>query len=299
MEYNSRFNNLKVEELYLSFKPYLISIAYRMLGSLTDAEDIVQDTFIKLQGSDIPQINNVKSYLSKMVTNRCINEIKSVRKKREAYLGTWLPEPIVHGQLVDPSEKMIQDDSLSYALIILMEKLSAMERAVYVLRKAFQFEHPEISSMLNITEVNCRKIFSRAKKKIKDLSEKSRIPYQVQEDHTDRFISALSKGNIQEITDILADNVTFLADGGGKVVTAINEIVSKERVLTLLHAIATKFFTGKTAHVVNVNNQKGIIIVKDGKPIGVFSFVWNPNTHKIHQLFYVVNPAKLQKINIS
>jgi len=299
VEYNSRFNNLKVEELYLSFKPYLISIAYRMLGSLTDAEDIVQDTFIKLQGSDIPQINNVKSYLSKMVTNRCINEIKLVRKKREAYLGTWLPEPIVHGQLVDPSEKMIQDDSLSYALIILMEKLSAMERAVYVLKKAFQFEHPEISSMLNITEVNCRKIFSRAKKKIKDLSVESRIPYQVQEDHTDRFISALSKGNIEEITDILADNVTFLADGGGKVVTAINEIVSKERVLPLLHAIATKFFTEKTAHVVNVNNQKGILIVKDGKPIGVFSFVWNPNTHKIDQLFYVVNPDKLQKINIS
>ncbi|PPA82061.1 hypothetical protein C4A75_20000 [Brevibacillus laterosporus] len=199
MEYNSRFNNLKVEELYLSFKPYLISIAYRMLGSLTDAEDIVQDTFIKLQGSDIPQINNVKSYLSKMVTNRCINEIKSVRKKREAYLGTWLPEPIVHGQLVDPSEKMIQDDSLSYALIILMEKLSAMERAVYVLRKAFQFEHPEISSMLNITEVNCRKIFSRAKKKIKDLSVESRIPYQVQEDHTDRFSPLYQKGTFKKL----------------------------------------------------------------------------------------------------
>ncbi|BAU28381.1 RNA polymerase sigma-70 factor (ECF subfamily) [Aneurinibacillus soli] len=287
-----------MEELYLSFKPYLISIAYRMLGSLTDAEDIVHDTFIKLQGSDTPHINNVKSYLSKMVTNRCINEIKSVRKKRESYLGTWLPEPIVQGPLVDPSEKVIQDDSLSYALIILMEELSAMERAVYVLKEAFQLEHPETASMLNITEVNCRKIFSRAKKKIKDLSGENMTSYQIQEEHTARFISALSNGSIQEITDILADDVTFVADGGGKVVTAINEIVSKERVLALLHAIATKFFAGKTAHVVSVNNQKGILIVKDGKPIGVFSFVWNPNTHKIHQLFYVVNPDKLRQINI-
>ncbi|WP_217992969.1 hypothetical protein [Brevibacillus laterosporus] len=109
----------------------------------------------------------------------------------------------------------------------------------------------------------------------------------------------MSKGNIQEITDMLAENVTLLADGGGKVVTAINEIVSKDRVVTLLHAIATKFFVGKTAQVVHVNNQKGILIVKDDKPIGVFSFVWHPTTHKIRQLFYVVNPDKFQKIDLS
>ncbi|WPS85795.1 sigma factor [Brevibacillus halotolerans] len=188
MEYHSHLHNGMVEEFYLSFKPYLLSIAYRMLGSLTDAEDIVQDTFLQLQRTDISYITNAKSYLSKMVTNRCINEMKSARKKREAYQGAWLPEPIIHGQILDPSEKVIQDDSLSYALLRLMEELSAMERAVYVLR---------------------------------------------------------------------------------------------------------------TAHVVHVNNQKGILIVKDDKPIGVFSFVWHPSTHKIRQLFYVVNPDKLQKIDLS
>lgn len=101
------------------------------------------------------------------------------------------------------------------------------------------------------------------------------------------------------MADILAENVTLLADGGDKVVTAINEIVSKDRVVTLLHAIATKFFAGKTAHLVHVNNQKGILIVKDDKPIGVFSFVRHPTTHKIHQLFYAVNPDKLQKIDLT
>ncbi|MFD2169879.1 RNA polymerase sigma factor SigJ [Tumebacillus lipolyticus] len=299
MDHDRSFHDVSVEELYLSLRTYLVSIAYRMLGSLIDAEDVVHDTFMKLQASDISHLNHAKSYLTKMVTNRCIDEIRSVKKKRETYLGTWLPEPLVQGHVVvDPSEKVILDDSLRYALLLLMEELSPRERAVYVLKEAFQFEHTEIASLLHVTEANCRKIFSRAKKKMNALADDYLIPDQLQKEHTARFITALSTGNIQEMTDLLADDVTLVADGGGNVMTAINEIVSKERVATILHAIATKFFAGKTAYAVRVNNQMGILVVKDGEPFGVWSIVWHPTTHQINRLFYVVNPEKLQHVNL-
>ncbi|MFD0768914.1 sigma-70 family RNA polymerase sigma factor [Bacillus sp. CGMCC 1.60114] len=293
-------NSLDVNELYKLYRFYFISIAYKMLGSISDAEDILHDTFIKLQMKEVQltDSNNIKSYVSRMIVNRCINELKSSRKKRETYVGTWLPEPIVQDVQWDPSEKIIQDDQLYYTFVVLMEKLSATERSVYVLKEALNLKHNEIADLLNITEINCRKVFSRAKKKMNVSFDEEYTPYEIQQDQITRFISALSRGNVQEISEILTSDVTLIADGGGNVATAINQIISKKRVLSLLSAIATKFFTGKKAQAVTVNNQPGILILKDEEVVGVFSFAWKQNTNQIEQLFYVVNPDKLKHITI-
>ncbi|MGF9966460.1 sigma-70 family RNA polymerase sigma factor [Bacillus rhizoplanae] len=294
-------NSLDVNELYILYKPYFISIVYKMLGSISDAEDIVHDTFIKLQMKEVhlTDINNIKSYVSRMIVNRCINDLQSSRKKRETYVGTWLPEPIVQDVQWDPSEKIIQDDQLSYTFVVLMEKLSATERAVYVLKEALDLKHNEIADLLNITEINCRKVFSRAKKKMNvSFDEEEYTPYEIQQDQITRFISALSRGNVQEISETLTSDVTLIADGGGNVATAINQIISKKRVLSLLSAIATKFFTGKKAQAVTVNNQPGVLILKDEEVVGVFSFAWKQNSNQIEQIFYVVNPDKLKHIII-
>ncbi|MEH6892563.1 sigma-70 family RNA polymerase sigma factor [Bacillus sp. JJ864] len=275
-------------------------MAYKMLGSISDAEDIVQDTFLKLQISKVhlTDINNIKSYVSRMVVNRCINELQSSRKKRETYVGTWLPEPIVQDMKWDPAEKIIQDDQLYYTFVVLMEKLSATERAVYVLKEALDLKHSEIADLLNITEMNCRKVFSRAKKKMNVSFDENSTSYEIQQEQINKFISALSRGNVQEISAILTSDVTLIADGGGNVATAINQIISKERVLSLLSAIATKFFTGKKAQAVIVNNEPGVLIVKNEEVVGVFSFAWKQNTNQIEQIFYVVNPDKLKHIPI-
>ncbi|HDX9579967.1 TPA: sigma-70 family RNA polymerase sigma factor [Bacillus pseudomycoides] len=293
-------NHLDINELYVTYKAYFIAIAYKMLGSISDAEDIVQDTFLKLQMSEVhlTDINNIKSYVSRMVVNRCINELQSSRKKRETYVGTWLPEPIVQDTKWDPSEKIIQDDQLYYTFVVLMEKLSATERAVYVLKESLDLKHSEIADLLNITEMNCRKVFSRAKKKMNVSVDENSTSYEIQQEQIHKFISALSRGNVQEISEILTSDVTLIADGGGNVVTAINQIISKKRVLSLLSAIATKFFTGKTAWAVIVNNEPGILIVKGEEVVGVFSFAWKQNTNQIEQIFYVVNPDKLGHIII-
>jgi len=293
-------NVLDLNDLYKSYKPYFISIAYQMLGSIVDAEDIIQDIFIKLQvkGTSTLEINHMKSYVSKMVINACINELKSSRKKRETYTGTWLPEPIVQGSHIEPSEKIIQNEQLSYAFVVLMEKLSTTEREVYVLREALGLKHSEIAGMLHMAEANCRKMYSRAKKKMAMLSVCNYTSYETQKEQVATFISALSKGNIQQISEILTSDVTLVADGGGKVVTAINKISSRERVLSLLHAISTKFFIGKKALPVRVNNQPGILISKDETPVGVFCFAWSQNARQIEQIFYIVNPDKLTNVSV-
>ncbi|WCN36559.1 RNA polymerase sigma factor SigJ [Aneurinibacillus uraniidurans] len=291
-------HDLELNELYTSYKSYLISIAYQMLGSLVDAEDIVHDTFVRLQinGNSQVDITSIKSYISKMVINRCINEVKSSRKKRETYVGTWLPEPIVHGSQIEPSEQVVQNEQLYYAFVVLMERLSTAERVVYVLREALHLKHSEIADMLHITEPNCRKMFGRAKKKMTVLPNETDMSYQTQQSQVTTFISALSRGDIQGISDILTSDVILVADGGGKVVTAINQIASRKRVLVLLHAIATKFFSGKKALAVRVNNQPGILVTKNDEAIGIFSFAWNQNTNKIERIFYIVNPDKLKHI---
>jgi len=291
---------LDLDELYKSYKSYFISIAYQMLGSLVDAEDIIQDIFIKLQiiETNRANINNIKSYVSKMVINACINELKSSRKKRETYIGTWLPEPIVQGTQIEPSEKIIQNEQLTYAFIVLMEKLSTSEREVYVLREALGLKHSEIADLLQMTEMNCRKVYSRAKKKMAVLSDRKQMSYEAHQEQVTTFISALSKGNIEQISAILTQDVTLVADGGGKVVTAINKISSRKHVLALLNAIVTKFFSGKTALAIRVNNQPGILVTKDGVPVGIFSFAWTQYESKIDQIFYIVNPDKLRNIPV-
>jgi RNA polymerase sigma-70 factor (TIGR02957 family) len=289
-----------LEDLYKSYKPHLFSIAYRMLGSRSDAEDMVQDLFISIHGFLNDNINNIKSYLSKMIINRCLNELKSARKQRITYVGNWLPEPFV--QLIDsPLESVERHDAISYAFLILMEKLTPLERAVFILREVFAYEHSEIGEMFNKTEVNCRKIYSRVKKKVNVSSEENEVlsmPPIEEKEMVSRFISALTNGNIQSLVDLLTEDVILVADGGGKVSAAINPIYSKERVLVILNALSSNRFPESKAQLAEVNGQQGILLTKEGIPTGVICFEWGSQTMIIQRIFIIVNPDKLQQIGL-
>ncbi|MFD2614880.1 RNA polymerase sigma-70 factor [Paenibacillus gansuensis] len=289
-----------IEELYKTYKPTLFAIAYRMLGSKTDAEDMVQDLFMNMHGVVNDNIQNYKSYLSKMMVNRCVNELTSARKKRITYVGNWLPEPDVQPIGQCPLECVERQDTVSYAFLILMEKLTPLERAVFILREVFAYEHREIAEMFNKTEVNCRKIYSRVKKKVDASNIKDEIlssHLHEEKEMVSRFIAALSNGNVQSLVNLLTEDITFIADGGGKVSAAINLISSKERVLTILNALSSKQLPGSELHLVEVNQQPGIMITNDGYCTGVICFDWDVNTMAIQRVYLVVNPDKLQHVN--
>ncbi|URN93600.1 MAG: sigma-70 family RNA polymerase sigma factor [Candidatus Pristimantibacillus lignocellulolyticus] len=288
-----------IEDLYKTYKPHLFSIAHNMLGSSSDAEDMVQDLFISMYGYQIDNINNIKSYLNKMIINRCLNELKSARKKRISYVGNWLPEPTVQFEEHSPLDS-VERHTISYAVLILMDKLTPLERAVFILKEVFAYEHREIGEMVNKTEVNCRKIYSRVKKKLdasnnKDETLSSHL--HVEKEMVIRFVTALSNGNIQSLVNMLTEDVIFIADGGGKVSAAINAVYNKERVLTILNAFSSSQFPASKAQIVEVNCQPGILITKDGISTGIISFDWEIQTMTIQRVYLIVNPDKLQHLN--
>ncbi|MDM5247940.1 sigma-70 family RNA polymerase sigma factor [Lysinibacillus sp. G4S2] len=288
-------NDLNIEDLYKEYKNYCLSIAYYLLGSMTDAEDIVQDTFLKIKEHEKIEkdITNLKAYINKMIVNRCMNELKSSRKKKESYIGTWLPEPILQEFNSEPLEKLIQADQLSYSYMVLMENLSPRERIAYVLSNALGLKHSEIADILKTTTVNSRKILSRAQIKMGRKSGKD-LAVNLQKNYIEQFILALSNGDIQGVTHLLSNDVLFAADGGGNVRTAINIIEGKERVSALISGISKKFFFGKSATTALINNQYGIVVTEGQKITGVFCFDWNSSTRTIKKIFYVVAPNKLK-----
>ncbi|GIN85194.1 RNA polymerase sigma factor SigJ [Heyndrickxia sporothermodurans] len=288
---------MNLETLYKTYQPFLFSIAYQMLGSVTDAEDIVHDLFLKFN-LDTNQIKDLKAYLAKMTTNRCLNFLKSARKRREIYTGPWLPEPQVHRE-DQPFEKVIADESVSYAFLVLLDLLSPIERAVFIFKEVFAYEYKEIAGMLDKTEVNCRKIYSRAKQKLKD-----NLPiHPVTNEHVDlltkTFIKATGNGNFEKFINMLTEDVVLVTDGGGKVIAAINPIISKERVSAFLKGITAKgSFIGELLPVI-VNGQKGILQMKEGRPSKVISFDLDSSKKNIERIFIVSNPDKLNRISVS
>ncbi|MDR6879971.1 RNA polymerase sigma-70 factor (ECF subfamily) [Bacillus sp. 3255] len=288
-----------IEELYTTYKSHLFAIAYNMLGSRSDAEDMVQDLFIGIHGSLMDNIQNVKSYLSKMMINRCLNELKSARKKRVSYVGNWLPEPTVHMEEASPLDSIERHDTISYALLVLMDKLTPLERGVFILREVFGYEHGEIAEMVNKSEVNCRKIYSRVKKKVDLSSEKAEIPssqLRMEKELVNRFIAALANGNVQSLVNLLAEDVILIADGGGKVSAAVRPIYTKERVLIILKALSTSRFPESEAQLVQVNETPGILLTKNGWPTGVICLDWDNAKQTIERVYVIVNPDKLQHI---
>jgi RNA polymerase sigma-70 factor (TIGR02957 family) len=286
----------ELDRLYKIYQPFLFSIAYRMLGSVTDAEDIVHDLFLQLK-LDTNQIEDMKAYLAKVTTNRCLNFLKSARKRREIYTGPWLPEPQVL-QPEQPLDKIVKDETVSYAFLVLLDQLSPVERAVFVLREAFAYDYGDIAGMLEKTEVNCRKIYSRAKRKLK-----RDMPVDPENtEHIDllakTFIKASATGNFEEFIDILTEDVVLVTDGGGKVIAALNPIVNKQRVSAFLKGISAKgSFIGELLPVM-VNGQKGILHVKDGHPVKIICFELDSKQKYIRKIFIVSNPDKLHHIPV-
>ncbi|MFC5468941.1 RNA polymerase sigma-70 factor [Cohnella suwonensis] len=301
--------SLFTDEIYQTYKPLLFSLAYRMLGSAADAEDVVHDAFLSLKDASQEAIQNTKAYLCKIATNRCIDRLRSAQSRREIYVGPWLPEPLVESPIGngDPYSSYARNESLSTAYLLLLQQLSSTERAVFLLREALQYEYDEIAGIVGKSPSNCRQIFSRAKRSIGQHSPDgdgdgqwatampgSDDTARKVADLVARFIAALAAGNPGQLMNVLSADVTLLSDGGGKVNAAIRPIEGAERIAKFFEGLSKKQSSSFSFRVATVNGLPGIVTYEGGRTQSVISF--RATADRIDGIYIVVNPDKLTRV---
>lgn len=296
---------MNLDTAYSSYRPWLMSIAYRMLGSVSDAEDLVQDVFVIARNREVDSergsILNLKAFLYKIVINRCLDLLKSSRKKREVYIGPWLPEPLVQQDSCesanDPLQTIILEDTISYAFLILLDRLTPVERAVFILREAFEYDYRLIAETIGKTELGCRQIFSRLKRKIQAEPDELLQDEGQSRELVHRFLHAASTGNMDALILMLTEDITVYTDGGGKVRAAIRPIQTPERVAALIRGLASKVDAQTRVFSARVNGGAGFIISSsDARFNAVISFQMKGGL--IQNIYIVRNPDKLRHLNL-
>lgn len=290
--------NTEIESLYRMYRPYALSIAYRMLGMYTDAEDIVQDLFAELATKDTADVRNMKAYIAKSVTHRCLNLLNSARKQREEYIGEWLPEPISGAASELPELSAEQKDTLSYAYLLMLERLGPVERAVFLLREVFEYGYDQIADMTGKTEANCRKIFSRAKLLLKG-SEMPSSPVAggQRKAVVERFADAFLRYDPQALLRVLAEDAVLFSDGGGAVRTSVRPIFGSERLLRLLSSPkAYRDLRSSEVVVADINGETNLLFTRDGEIMAAWCFRLTASGERLQQLYLIKNPAKLRSM---
>lgn len=282
-------------EIFNQHRSLLFSLAYRMLGTITDAEDIVQETYLRWIKISLEKVVSPKSYLSSITTRLCIDYLRSARVKREQYTGSWLPEPLITQQS-ESSDLVELADSLSMAFLVMLEYLSPTERAVFLLHEVFDYNYTEIAGIVDKNSVNCRQILNRARKHLKK-SEPNKITIEQQKNIVDKFLQAWIIGDLQSLLALMTSDITWSSDGGGKVKAALKPLYGSIKVAKFLIAIRkNKFIPTLNSYICNINGNPGIINYTETKAQSVFSFDFKISDNKIliQNVFAVVNPEKLK-----
>jgi RNA polymerase sigma-70 factor, ECF subfamily len=289
-------------ESFETYRSYLFSIAYRMLGSAMDAEDMVQETYLRYQTAPTQTIHSLKAYLTTILTRLCMDQLQLARRKREVYVGPWLPEPILTAETgetaaaSDPEKRVEMEESVSLAFLVLLEQLQPFERAVFLLREIFAYEFAEIAAMLDKSEAACRRSFSRAKLHLRERRPRFPASPQIHQQLLNGYFQAVRAGEMAPLMDLLSDDVTLWADGGGKVKqAALRPIRGREAVARF--SLGTKRFWPANARIelTEVNGQAAFIVFTgEGQ---VFSVLTIEVQHgRIQAIRIIANPEKLTRL---
>jgi len=281
----------------------LISIAYRVLGSVTDAEDAVQEAWLRWSKVDPVEVSNPRAFLVRVTTRLAIDRLRRAKARRESYVGPWLPEPILTGR--DVAEDVALAESVSMAMLVVLETLSPLERAVFVLREAFGMPYAEIGEVIGRNEEAVRQLARRAR----DHVQERRVRYDADETEqrrvTERFLEAASGGDLEALMGVLAPGVTLVADGGGRALAPRRPVRGAEKVARFLLAVATEERMARflrsvgnepvaadlRVHVAPVNGGPGVVITSQGRPITVL--VLDVSDSSVQTIHLVANPEKL------
>jgi RNA polymerase sigma-70 factor (ECF subfamily) len=283
-------------DVFASARPMLFAIAYRMLGSVMDAEDLVQDAYLRWQEAPETDVRSPRAYLTTIVTRLAINQLRAARTKRESYVGPWLPEPLVTEDTPDTVELA---ESLSMAFLVLLERLSPIERAVFLLHEVFDFEYAEIARMVDKTEANCRQLLARAKKRLGAPRPRFEADAAQAQRLTQRFTEASVDGDLDGLLALLAEDITVWADGGGKVPgAALKPVRGPTPVARFILGIMRRVVpAGTTLRPAEINGQPGFIAYVSGRPLS--ALILDIRDGRIHTIYAIGNPDKLQTLPIS
>lgn len=266
-----------------------------MLGSVADAEDQLQETFIRWQQMPEIEIESPKALLVTILTRLCINHLQSARVKREEYFGQWLPEPLVTATTQNPHISFEIDESLSVGFLLLLERLTPVERAVLVLREVFDYEYSEIASILAHSEPGCRQTLRRARQHIKESRARFEASMEQREELLRKFNEASSQGDLQGLVALLSKEAVFYSDGGGKAPALPKPIYGAENVVRgMLEGTRKLVPKNLIRRFARINGQPGIVAFRDASPFSVFTF--DVSEGRISHIYVVTNPEKLKRI---
>lgn len=272
----------------------LNGIAYRMLGSADDAEDILQDAYLRWHRADPERLQSPEAWLVTTVTRLCIDRLRSARVEREVYVGPWLPEPIVTVAPPSPDAHVELASDLSTALLVLLERLAPEERAAFLLHDVFDTEYHEISLILGKNEAACRQVVHRARERVRTDRPRFEVSETARTRVLDQFLTALQTEDQAALVSLLAEDVTWTADGGGKVRAALKSVHGSKLVSRFALGIWRRYLAATTFRRMTINGEAALVAFKDDRPFSVFTIA--TDGLRIFSVFAVVNPDKLKHI---
>ncbi len=283
-------------DTFTELRPLLFGVAYRMLGSVTDAEDTVQDAFLRWTGVDSDQVDSPRAYLTTVVTRLCLDRLKSARTKREVYEGPWLPEPLVDEGTAAAGRASELADSLSMAFMVLLEKLSPPERAAFLLREVFDLDYPEVAAALERNEPACRQLVRRARTRLHQPERRFEASEADSERLREQFIAATGAGDLPGLVCLLADDAAVYTDHGGKAAAARRTILGADKVARFFIGVSQKFRQPDSSMEERVvNGHPGFVVFERGHAVTAGSLEMRDG--RVSAIYIVRNPEKLRHIH--
>lgn len=274
-------------------RPRLIGIAYRMLGTMSEAEEVVQDAWVKFQASLDSGIENIEAWLVSVTTRTAIDRLRTAKVEREHYAGLWLPEPLLADVPATPEQSLERADQISLALLLLLERLTPESRAAFLLREVFDADYGEVAQMLGKTEANCRQLVRRARQQLQEGRARQQVSQQQHSQLLTQFAQAATNGDFRALRATLADEASFIGDGGGKVTSFAHPLLGGQRIAQLFYATWLRFGGGVELRAVQVNDRMGLVRFINGALESVQSF--DTEGGLISAIHVQRNPEKLAR----
>ena len=274
----------------------LFGIAYGMLGQVMDAEDVVQDAYLRWSDVDHSEVDNAAAYLTTIVTRLAIDRLRSAQKRREEYVGPWVPEPILSAVGVgpDPGDVVAEAEQISLALLTAMERLNPVERAVLLLRDVFDFDYSAVADVIDRSPANTRQIAVRARERVGDSSRLYSTTTERRDELMGSFVTAMTVGDLDQLTAVLADDITLWSDGGGKAQAALHPILGVQRVARFLLGIRKNGRPGDTFGFATANGDPALVLARGGAAYAVMTFQLSDDA--VVGIRSVLNPDKLEHL---
>jgi RNA polymerase sigma-70 factor (ECF subfamily) len=277
---------------FSQYRGILFSIAYRMVGTVTDAEDLLQETFIRWQQAADTEIRSPKAFLITVISRLCINHLQSARVQREEYVGEWLPEPLATDPSSDPLGVLRADETISMAFLVMLERLTPAERAVFLLREVFEYKYADIATALSLSEANCRQIFRRAQEQVRTARPRFKASAGEHDELLEQFRHATARGDMEGLLALLAHDVVLHADGGGKATAVPNVLYGPDRIARgIVGGLGKLVPKDLVQRVIQINGRSAVVSYRNGQPHSVLTL--DVLKGQIRGIYIVTNPDKL------